>query len=55
MTMSRVQEDAMKGHILKSLPNFLEKLGLDENPMGLFYTDKRPKVSDHSKPISKTI
>jgi uncharacterized protein (DUF169 family) len=32
----------MNAHMLKSLPNFLEVLGLDEEPMGLFYTDKKP-------------
>ncbi|HUV77258.1 MAG TPA: DUF169 domain-containing protein [Desulfobacterales bacterium] len=32
----------MNGHMLKSLPDFLEVLGLDEEPMGLFYTDKKP-------------
>ena len=32
----------MKGHILKSLPDFLAVLGLDEEPMGLFYADEKP-------------
>ena len=32
----------MKGDIVKELPQFLEILGLDEEPMGLFYTDEKP-------------
>jgi hypothetical protein len=32
----------MNGHMLKSLPDFLAVLGLDEEPMGLFYTDEKP-------------
>ncbi|MEJ2658363.1 MAG: hypothetical protein P8012_14405, partial [Desulfobacterales bacterium] len=41
----------MNGHMLKSLLNFLEKLGLDEDPMGLFYTDKEPNEGFSPKPI----
>jgi hypothetical protein len=32
----------MNDHMLKTLPDFLAVLGLDEEPMGLFYTDKKP-------------
>ena len=32
----------MNQDILKSLPKFLEVLGLDEEPMGIFYTDEKP-------------
>jgi len=28
--------------IMKTLPQFLETLGLDEEPMGVFYTDEKP-------------
>jgi uncharacterized protein (DUF169 family) len=41
----------MNAHILKSLPNFLAVLGLDEEPMGLFYTDERPVEGFSPKPI----
>jgi len=30
----------MNADIFKTLPNLLEALGLDEEPMGLFYTDE---------------
>ena len=32
----------MDDSIMKTLPNFLSTLGLDEEPMGLFYTDEKP-------------
>lgn len=32
----------MTNQIMKTLPQFLEILGLDEEPMGLFYTDAKP-------------
>jgi len=32
----------MNSEILKSIPKFLEILGHDEEPMGIFYTDKMP-------------
>ena len=41
----------MNGHLLKSLPDFLAVLGLDEEPMGLFYTDKKPADGFAPKPI----
>jgi uncharacterized protein (DUF169 family) len=44
-------EDMMNGHILKSLQNFLAVLGLDEEPLGLFYTDKKPVEGFSPKPI----
>ena len=27
---------------IRALPQFLETLGLDEEPMGVFYTDEKP-------------
>jgi uncharacterized protein (DUF169 family) len=41
----------MNGHIMKSLPNFLSVLGLDEEPAGLFYTDKKPIEGFSPKPM----
>jgi len=41
----------MDAHILKSLPKFLEILGLDEEPMGLFYTDEKPVKGFSPKPM----
>ena len=41
----------MNGHLLKSLPDFLAVLGLDEEPMGLFYTDEKPAGGFSPKPI----
>ncbi|CAB1058287.1 hypothetical protein D1BOALGB6SA_3043 [Olavius sp. associated proteobacterium Delta 1] len=41
----------MNAHILKSLPDFLAVLSLDEEPMGLFYTDQRPFEGFSPKPI----
>jgi len=32
----------MNQETIKSLPKFLDVLGLDEEPMGIFYTDKKP-------------
>lgn len=32
----------MNQNIKKSLPDFLDTLGLDEQPMGIFYTDDKP-------------
>jgi len=32
----------MNPALLKALPHFLEVLGLDEEPMGVFYTDEKP-------------
>ncbi len=41
----------MNSNILKSLPRFLEILGLDEEPMGLFYTDEKPVEGFSPKPM----
>jgi len=30
----------MQKQLLELLPRFLERLGLDEEPMGVFYTDE---------------
>ena len=40
----------MNQKILKSLPDFLEVLGLDEEPMGIFYTDEKPADGFSPKP-----
>ncbi len=42
----------MDPNIMKSLPDFLEILGLDEEPMGLFFTDEAPVEGLSPKPIS---
>jgi uncharacterized protein (DUF169 family) len=34
--------ETMKPEMIESLPDFLSILGLEEEPMGLFYTDQRP-------------
>jgi len=41
----------MNTNLLKSLPKFLDILGLDEEPMGLFYTDKKPVEGFSPKPM----
>ena len=41
----------MNQEILKSLPNFLEILGLDEEPMGIFYSDAKPDHGYSPKPM----
>jgi uncharacterized protein (DUF169 family) len=41
----------MNNNLLKSLPKFLEILGLDEEPMGLFYTDEKPGEGFSPKPM----
>jgi uncharacterized protein (DUF169 family) len=40
----------MKQNISKLLPKFLEVLGLDEEPMGIFYTDEKPAEGYSPKP-----
>lgn len=40
----------MDDQITQSLPPFLEKLGLDEEPMGVFYTDQEPPDGFTPKP-----
>lgn len=42
----------MNTMILKSLPKFLEILGLDEEPMGLFYTDEKRVEGFSPKPMN---
>ena len=37
---------------LDKLPKFLEKLGIDEEPMGLFYTDQKPAEGLSPKPMA---
>ena len=41
----------MDTQLLKALPDFLTVLGLDEEPMGLFYTDEKPTEGFSPKPI----
>jgi uncharacterized protein (DUF169 family) len=41
----------MNQEIVKSLPNFLEILGLDEEPMGIFYSDDKPADGYSPKPM----
>jgi len=41
----------MNQEIAKSLPQFLEVLGLDEEPMGIFYTDEKPADGFSPKPM----
>lgn len=36
---------------MNALPRFLEVLGLDEEPMGIFYTDKKPAEGFSPKPM----
>ena len=40
----------MNSNYLDSLPKFLEILGLDEEPMGLFDTDEEPEEGFTPKP-----
>jgi uncharacterized protein (DUF169 family) len=40
----------MDPKIIDELPKFLERLGLDEHPMGLFYTDEKPAEGFAPKP-----
>jgi len=41
----------MNAEIIKPLPRFLETLGLDEEPMGIFYTDTEPSEGFAPEPI----
>ncbi len=41
----------MNQEIAKSLPQFLEVLGLDEEPIGIFYTDEKPDDGFSPKPM----
>ncbi|MDM8543655.1 DUF169 domain-containing protein [Desulfococcaceae bacterium HSG9] len=41
----------MKPEIIESLPKFLEVLRLDEEPMGVFYTDNKPADGFSPKPM----
>jgi uncharacterized protein (DUF169 family) len=41
----------MNQGIVKSLPKFLEVLGLDEEPMGIFYTNEKPADGFSPKPM----
>jgi uncharacterized protein (DUF169 family) len=37
--------------VMNALPRFLETLGLDEEPMGIFYTDHQPAEGFSPKPL----
>ena len=39
----------MDDNIMKTLPEFLTTLGLDEAPMGIFHT---PRICDRVTPVS---
>ena len=41
----------MKNDLIRALPQFLETLGLDEEPMGIFYTDGEPSEGISPKPM----
>lgn len=41
----------MKEQIMHSLPQFLETVGLDEEPMGIFYTAEKPDNGFSPKPM----
>jgi len=41
----------MKPEILQKLPLFLETLGADEEPMGIFYTDQQPDKGFSPEPL----
>jgi hypothetical protein len=40
----------MHDNTMKKLPEFLTVLGLDEEPMGIFYTDEKPVEGFSPKP-----
>ena len=40
----------MIDNVMKILPKFLTELGLDEEPMGIFYTDEKPIEGFSPKP-----
>ena len=37
--------------VMKTLPRLLETVGLDEEPMGIFYTDEQPAEGFSPKPM----
>lgn len=41
----------MQKQLLETLPRFLERLGFDEEPMGIFYTDNKPTQGFTAQPI----
>jgi uncharacterized protein (DUF169 family) len=41
----------MKEEVKEAMPQFLEVLGLDEEPMGIFYTDEKPSEGFSPKPM----
>ena len=43
-------EHTMEQNALAGLPQFLDRLGLDEIPMGIFYTNQEPEEGFSPKP-----
>ncbi|MBN2125820.1 MAG: DUF169 domain-containing protein, partial [Deltaproteobacteria bacterium] len=41
----------METSLMQNLPNFLDVLGLDEEPMGILYTDQQPGGGFTPKPL----
>jgi len=41
----------MKEQVMHSLPQFLETIGVDEEPMGIFYADEKPAKGFSPKPM----
>ena len=41
----------MNRQTIENLPQFLETLGLDEEPMGIFYTDEKPADGFSPQPM----
>jgi len=48
--VEKEKEDEMHSQTIKALPRFLEILGMDEEPMGIFYTDEKPVEGFSPKP-----
>ncbi len=44
----------MNNDMIKALSNFLAVLGMDEEPMGLFYTSEKPVEGSSPKPNDLT-
>ncbi len=41
----------MNQEVVKTIPKFLDVLGLDEEPMGIFFTDEKPVDGFSPKPM----
>jgi uncharacterized protein (DUF169 family) len=51
MQIKKRKEVEMDQALMKVLPRFLEVLGLEEEPMGIFYTDEEPAEGFSPKPL----